>query len=179
MLSIPSLPDPDNSSRVSETVHIGLGGNIGDVEASMIGALKSLNCHPRIELIGKSALYKTPPWGDTDQDWFLNACATLRTDLSPSELLEAMKAVEGELKREKTRRWGPRTIDLDILLFGDLTLLTEGLEIPHPRMQERGFVLLPLRDIAPDVRVIDQPIAHWLDQLETGDIARIKEPEDW
>ena len=119
------------------TVYIGLGGNVGDVEASMRQALALLDKHPQISLIAKSSLYETPPWGDEDQDRFLNACAKLETRLEPDELLGEMKAIEKGLLRKKTRRWGPRTIDLDILLYGETGYKSQALEIPHPRMTDR------------------------------------------
>lgn len=162
-----------------ETVYIGLGGNVGDVEASMRSALKALDGHPAITLKAKSALYETPPWGDENQDWFLNACARLETTLAPQALLDVMKSIESDLKRVKTRHWGPRTIDLDILLFGDREISDDRLEVPHPRMMERGFVLLPLQDLAPDISVKDRPLPHWLGKLETSEIRRIKSSQEW
>ena len=172
-------PSGNKPTEAVETVYIGLGGNVGDVEASMLKALDLLSANPAISLEAKSSLYKTPPWGDENQDWFLNACASLRTNLTPHDLLSVIKDIEKELKRKKTRHWGPRTIDLDILLFGERILSSEKLQIPHPRMAQRGFVLLPLGEIAPGIAINGETIEALLEQLDTSDIKRIKLPNEW
>ncbi len=157
-----------------QLVLIGLGGNVGDVTSTFLAALERLDRQEGIRVLQKSALYRTPPWGDENQDWFLNACAALETTLEPLQLLDVLKKTEQKLKREKTRRWGPRTIDLDILLFGNMELTSKRLTIPHPRMLERGFVLLPLNDIAAGMRINGEPVSHWLEMADlTGiEVAR-------
>jgi len=152
------------------TAYIGIGGNIGDVVANMNKAIRAFGEDPDITLRAVSKVYKTPPWGIKDQDWFLNACFSLETSLSATTLLDKCLEVEKGLKRVRNVRWGPRTIDLDILVYGDETLKTCNLEIPHPRMHERAFVLQPLSDIAPDIEVRGKTISEWLRETEQGDM---------
>ena len=96
-----------------------------------------------------SRLYRTAPWGKTDQDWFVNACALGRASLKPEELLERLKTLEVELGRAPAERWGPRVIDIDLIAYDDMTLKTERLTLPHPELFNRAFVLVPLAEIAP------------------------------
>ncbi len=107
-----------------------------------------------------SSLWRTPPWGKTDQPDFINACAKVSTRLEPREFLELCLQTEKALKRVRNERWGPRSIDIDILFFEDRKLEEEGLVIPHPRIAERAFVLVPLAEIAPDVVLDGQSIAE-------------------
>ncbi|MCO5065935.1 MAG: 2-amino-4-hydroxy-6-hydroxymethyldihydropteridine diphosphokinase [Rhizobiaceae bacterium] len=130
---------------------IGLGGNIGDPQESMANALKLLDTSPGASVGIVSSLYRTPPWGKTDQPDFLNAAAEIVTSLSPRELLDLCLETERQLKRVRSERWGPRTVDIDILKYGERSVSEEGLEIPHPRMLDRAFVLLPLAEIAPQL----------------------------
>jgi 2-amino-4-hydroxy-6-hydroxymethyldihydropteridine diphosphokinase len=129
--------------------YIGIGSNVGDRE---------LHCRKAIELLGeaekltaRSSLYRTEPVGYQEQEDFINAVAAVETDRSPEELLNLCRAIEDRLGRTREMRWGPRTADLDILLYGDRILNLPGLVVPHPRMAERKFVLVPLAEIAPDV----------------------------
>jgi 2-amino-4-hydroxy-6-hydroxymethyldihydropteridine diphosphokinase len=129
--------------------YIGIGSNVGDREA---------NCRKAIELLAEagrvisvSSLYYTEPVGYKEQEDFINAVVSLETDLSARELLDACHAIEDRLGRKRTLRWGPRTIDLDILLYGDLMMSQPDLVIPHPLMATRKFVLAPLAEIAPEV----------------------------
>jgi dihydropteroate synthase len=130
-----------------------LGGNVGDKAKSLRRALRAIAREPGIELTAVSRFYRTPPWGKTDQDWFLNACALGRTNLKPEALLERVKRLEVELGREPTERWGPRVIDIDLIAYGDIALKTERLTLPHPELFNRAFVLVPLAEIAPDLLV--------------------------
>ncbi len=132
---------------------LGLGGNIGDVKAAMAVALQTFDDAEDMRVLMVSPIYKTPPWGVEDQPWFLNCCAEIQTSLSPEELLETCQAAERAGKRERIRRWGPRTIDIDILVFEGVEQIEQRLVLPHPRMTERAFVLVPLADIAPDLLV--------------------------
>ncbi|MBS0212118.1 MAG: 2-amino-4-hydroxy-6-hydroxymethyldihydropteridine diphosphokinase [Proteobacteria bacterium] len=135
---------------------IGLGGNLGDVPAAIAKALDALNLLPGSRVIRRSRLYRTPAWGLTAQPDFINAAALLETSLPADELLAALLAIEREHGRDRaaaTPRWGPRTLDLDLLLYGEATLASEGLHVPHPRLHERAFVLVPLAEIAPDAQV--------------------------
>jgi dihydropteroate synthase len=132
-------------------VVLALGSNVGNKAASLRRALRAIATEPGIELTAVSRLYRTAPWGKTDQDWFVNACALGRTSLKPEALLEGVKTLEVELGREPTERWGPRVIDIDLIAYDDVTLKTERLTLPHPELFNRAFVLMPLAEIAPDL----------------------------
>ena len=140
-------PEDDGRARVV----LALGGNVGDKAASLRQALHALAGEPEIELTAVSRFYRTAPWGKTDQDWFVNACALGRTTLKPEALLERAKSLEVELGRAPAERWGPRVIDIDLIAYGDVTLKTERLTLPHPELFNRAFVLAPLAEIAPDL----------------------------
>ncbi|HEY1863383.1 MAG TPA: dihydropteroate synthase [Roseiarcus sp.] len=140
-------PKDDGKTRVV----LALGGNVGDKVKSLRRALRAIASEPGIELTTVSRLYRTPPWGKTDQDWFVNACALGRTSLKPEALLERVKSLEVELGREPTERWGPRVIDIDLIAYDDVVLKTERLTLPHPELFNRAFVLQPLAEVAPDL----------------------------
>lgn len=130
-------------------VYIGLGSNLGNPEENIREALAMLNDRSEIKIAAVSSLYLTEPVGLEDQPWFYNCVAELETDLPPELLLDILQSIENDLGRVRTIRWGPRTVDLDILLYGKLTINNERLNIPHPRMLERSFVMVPLDEIAP------------------------------
>jgi len=130
-------------------VYLGLGSNLGEREQNLATALARLQ--ERLRLLTVSSLYETAPWGITEQPPFLNAAIAVETELSPAELLAFIKGVEREMGRQPSGRWGPRLIDIDILLYGDLVLQTPDVVVPHPHLAERAFVLVPLAEIAPDV----------------------------
>ncbi len=130
---------------------LALGGNVGDKAASLRRALRAIAGEPGIELSAVSRFYRTAPWGKTDQDWFVNACALGLTRLAPDALLARMKALELDLGRVSTERWGPRVIDIDLIAYGDVELKSERLTLPHPELFNRAFVLVPLAEIAPDL----------------------------
>ena len=129
--------------------YLGLGSNLGNREEQIQNALAALAAHPQIELLRESALFETAPWYVTDQPAFLNGAAEIGTTLSHFELLHVLQTIEAQQKRERDVINGPRTIDLDLLLFGDLQIETEALVLPHPRMHERPFVLVPLVELIP------------------------------
>jgi 2-amino-4-hydroxy-6-hydroxymethyldihydropteridine diphosphokinase len=141
--------DDDGKARVV----FALGGNVGDKVANLRRALRAIAGEPGVELTAVSRFYRTPPWGKTDQDWFLNACAIGRTNLQPEALLERVKRLEVELGREPAERWGPRVIDIDLIAYGEVTLKSERLTLPHPELFNRAFVLVPLAEIAPDLMI--------------------------
>ncbi len=157
---------------------IGLGGNVGNSRAFMTAAIERLAAVPGIEVEAVSALYKTAPWGKLDQPPFLNAAVRIDTELTPRALLEACLAVERALGRERLERWGPRTIDIDVLVFGSVTLDEPGLTLPHPRLTERAFALAPLVDVMPDIEIAGQPARAWLEALGLTGIEQIAAP-DW
>jgi 2-amino-4-hydroxy-6-hydroxymethyldihydropteridine diphosphokinase len=128
--------------------YVGVGANLGDCEATIRAALAALP-----DVVAVSELRETAPLGVVDQPPFLNGAAALETELSPRELLDALLEVERRLGRERRERWGPRTIDLDLLLHGDDVVDEPGLTVPHPRLHERRFALEPLLDLDPDLVV--------------------------
>ncbi|ANV22747.1 2-amino-4-hydroxy-6-hydroxymethyldihydropteridine diphosphokinase [Rhizobium sp. S41] len=158
---------------------LGLGGNIGDAAAAMARALRELDAHGDCRLMAVSNLYRTPPWGKTDQADFFNCCALVETSLSAPALLERCLDIEKGMKRVRTERWGPRTIDIDVLTFGNQSIVTESIEVPHPRMTERAFVLMPLADIAPDLQVRGKSVREWLQQADKSGIVSANEKREW
>ena len=137
--------------RGQTRVALALGSNIGGKVDNLRRALRAIASEGGVELTAVSRFYRTAPWGKTDQDWFVNACALARTKLEPEALLERVKRLEVELGREPTERWGPRVIDIDLIAYGDVALKTERLTLPHPELFNRAFVLMPLAEIAPDL----------------------------
>ena len=131
--------------------YLGLGTNLGDRESYLAQALKELAGLPTMEIAAVSSIYETAPVGLTDQPDFLNLVVSVRTALSPRELMDALLNIENKMGRVRTVRWGPRVIDLDLLLFGDVRVEVPGLSVPHPRLRERSFVLMPLAEIAPNL----------------------------
>lgn len=165
-------------------VAIGLGGNIGDPATAIARALVHLDAMDGISVVAVSPLYRTPPWGKTDQPDFLNACALLETAYAPRILLRHILAVEKEMKRLRDERWGPRTIDIDIVAYGDEDIDAPGLTVPHPRATERLFVMRPLADIAPDLVLAGKPASAHVralsrDQVTANAIAVVKDGTDW
>ena len=132
---------------------IGLGGNVGDVAQAFAAALSALDAREDCRVVARSSVWRTPPWGKTDQPDFLNMCALVDTSLAPHALLDVCLALESAAGRVRFERWGPRVLDIDLLACGDLTVSDARLVVPHPRMFERAFVLAPLAEIAPTLRV--------------------------
>ncbi|MGD2081190.1 MAG: 2-amino-4-hydroxy-6-hydroxymethyldihydropteridine diphosphokinase, partial [Nitrospirota bacterium] len=131
------------------TVYIGIGSNLGDREANCLRAI-DLMAERGLEVKRRSGAYETEPWGVEEQPKFINMAVAVETDAGPQELLRTLKDIEKLLGRRETVRYGPRVLDLDILLYDSLVLDEPGLRIPHPLMHERDFVLLPLSEIAPE-----------------------------
>lgn len=130
---------------------VGLGANLGDAARTLRDAIDALGTLPGARVIQSSRLYRTPAWGVTDQPDFINAVALLDTSLSPGELLDALLGIERDFGRVRIEgeRWGPRTLDLDLLLHGDAVIDQPGLRVPHPHLHERAFALLPLLEAWP------------------------------
>ncbi len=141
-------------------IGLGLGSNIGDGPSNIATALKLLEQSGVVEVIAVSSIYKTAPWGYAAQEPFANACALARTQLDPDALLAAVKKVETDMGRTETVRWGPRLIDIDILFYGDAPLSTPDLVLPHKELFNRAFVLVPLAEIAPGLRLGGQSVAE-------------------
>jgi 2-amino-4-hydroxy-6-hydroxymethyldihydropteridine diphosphokinase len=156
-------------------MYLSLGSNLNDRYANLQRAITGLQKHFTITAI--SPVYLTEPWGDTDQPAFLNICVAAATNIPPHDALRLIKALEAEMGREPTRRWGPRLIDIDILFYDKLVLADQELTIPHPRIAERAFVLAPLADIIPDFRhpQTDETIEEMLDRLGTAGVERLFE----
>jgi 2-amino-4-hydroxy-6-hydroxymethyldihydropteridine diphosphokinase len=134
---------------------LGIGSNLGNKRANLDRAVELLASNPRIDIVAVSTFYETAPVGYSDQPDFLNGVLMIETDLSPHELLTAILETENQMGRKRTIRWGPRVIDVDILLYDAEKVDQDGLQIPHPRMMERRFVLEPLAEIASDLVLPD------------------------
>jgi 2-amino-4-hydroxy-6-hydroxymethyldihydropteridine diphosphokinase len=135
--------------KLSVQAFIGLGSNMGDRAAHLGAARCALAGSEGIDITGASSIYETEPVGYTEQGWFLNQVVGIATGLDPFDLLRVLLEIEQKLGRQRSIRWGPRVIDLDLLLYGDAVLNSPELTVPHPRLYERGFVLAPLSEIAP------------------------------
>ncbi|MGE5553137.1 MAG: biotin--[acetyl-CoA-carboxylase] ligase [Betaproteobacteria bacterium] len=158
-------------------VFIGLGANVGDRVGSLFQARRELAALPGTRLVAVSQLYETEPVGYREQPWFLNQVVELETDLPPQELLEAMLAIEARHGRHRTVRWGPRPLDLDLLLYGSVELSTLALTLPHPRMWQRAFVLLPLAELAPELRTPGgEPVAEAAARLAEEQLLHLWRP---
>jgi 2-amino-4-hydroxy-6-hydroxymethyldihydropteridine diphosphokinase len=130
--------------------YLSIGGNLGDRGQNLAEVCHRIRKHPRLKLIKESATYETKPWGKLDQPDFWNQVLEIETELSPLELLEVCQLIENDLGRERIVHWGPRTVDIDILTYDNREYKDERLILPHPRMEERAFVLAPLREISPE-----------------------------
>ncbi|MGI9402605.1 MAG: 2-amino-4-hydroxy-6-hydroxymethyldihydropteridine diphosphokinase [Rhizobiaceae bacterium] len=158
---------------------IGLGGNVGDVPARMKQAIEILASYKGIDLVGVSSLYATEPWGLKDQADFKNACIEISTCLDPSELLDACLKTESRLERIRDVRWGPRTIDLDILMIEGVEIDMKGLTVPHSRLHERAFALAPLAELAPDMELGGSTVSEILESLDLEGVKLAAKSDDW
>lgn len=150
------------------TAYIGMGSNVGDKLLQCQKAISELLKIDNHRLLAQSSFYKTQPVGYASQDWFVNGVIEIETDLDAQGLFRSLKAVESRLGRQETFRWGPRTIDLDLLFYDDEQFQSEELRIPHPRLHERRFVLVPLAEINPLLMhpVLKKTVQELLDHLE-------------
>lgn len=153
--------------------YLGLGANLGDPLAALAEARRLLSDHARIA--AASSLYRTPPFGVVDQPDFVNQVLRLETGLSPQALLDLCLAIERQMGRVRQRRWGPRLIDIDVLLYGDEAVDTPQLTLPHPGLSERAFVLVPLLEIAPDLAIGGRALKQALAALAVDDIVKLAE----
>jgi len=158
-------------------VYLGLGSNLGEREQMLADAAGALDS-PRLRILRLSPVYETEPVGTAGQNWFLNQVAEGETDLFPLQLLHRTSKVEAQFKRRRLTPNGPRTIDIDILLFGHFVIATDALIIPHPRFRDRRFVLAPLADLAPQLRdpVTGKSMRELLTELKGQVVRRIDSP---
>ncbi len=154
-------------------VAFGLGSNIGDKAAHVQAAAARIEASGTARGLVLSSLYRTAPWGPVDQDWFVNACAWGTTDLAPEDLLRRVKAIEAELGRIATVRWGPRVIDIDILYYGSAELETPDLVLPHREILNRAFVLVPMAEIRPAHRIGGTSVAEAAERFGSEEVIRL------
>ena len=164
---------------LNNIAYLSIGGNLGDPRKTMAEALRHLDNSDGVSVEDVSCLYLTPPWGKTDQPDFFNAAAKIKTTLAARALLDLCLQTELELKRVRTERWGPRAIDIDLLWYEGISFREEGLEIPHPRMLERAFVLLPLADIAPELDLSGTSARERASLMDSTGIIRKSENGRW
>ncbi len=157
------------------SVLIALGGNIGDVRTTFKTAIANICGMTQGALVARSSDYTTPPWGEEQQPPFVNACIEIDTRLDPHALLATLHKIERKFGRDRAheRHWGPRTLDLDLLAYDDIRLSKKELTLPHPRMFERAFVLVPLAEIAPDRVIAGRKVREALAGLSTDGIERL------
>lgn len=151
---------------------IGLGSNQDVPLVQIEAALEAIAAIPQTTLLRRSRLYRTPPWGRLDQPDFINAVVEVQTRLDAATLLDALRRIETAAGRQRLDRWGPRSLDLDLLVHGDTRIDTAQLQLPHPRMQERAFVLVPLAELAPALRI--EPHGRVIDLLANLDRSGIE-----
>ena len=154
-------------------IYLGLGSNLGDREHNLKEAFARIEEHIG-HTVKSSSLYETEPWGYENQEAFLNLCISIETSLSPYGLLESLQTIELELDRVRKIHWGPRTIDIDILLFDDIICEDDKLTIPHPRMRERAFVLIPLYDIEKNLIIDGIKLEDLINKTDTRGIKEYK-----
>lgn len=158
-------------------VLIALGGNVGDVRATFQKAIANICGMMQATLLSRSSDYATPPWGELDQDRFINACIEIETSLDPHALLFTLHKIEKKFGRDRTKehRWGPRTLDLDLIAYDDASINQPDLTLPHPRLFERAFVLVPLAEIVPDRLISGRTVRDALKGVSTDGIERLPE----
>ena len=152
---------------------LGLGSNVGQKASNIEAAIEALCRDGDIRLVKRSRNYRTEPWGVLDQDWFVNAAVAVATQLPPAGLLRRCLHVEEVLGRVRTQRWGPRKIDIDILIYRDMVIETPELSLPHPRLQERSFVLVPLAELVPDLEIRGRAIKDWLAEIDHAGVVSV------
>ncbi len=159
---------------------IALGGNVGDVRGTFRKAIAHICGMAQAALVARSSDYATPPWGEERQPPFVNACIEIDTRLDPHALLFVLHRIEQKFgrDRDRERHWGPRTLDLDLLAYDDFRLNKPELTLPHPRLFERAFVLVPLAEIAPDRMIAGRRVREALERLSTDGIERLPELPD-
>ena len=153
---------------MAETAYVGIGSNLGEPLQNCLTAIRLLGALEGCRVEGRSGFYRTEPVGVEGQEWYVNAVVSLKTEHSPQDLLRGLLALEKEMGRVREKKWGPRVIDLDLLMYGERVIEEKNLTVPHPRMHERRFVLVPLAELAPALihPVYGKSIADLLDGCE-------------
>lgn len=159
------------TERAGVAAALALGGNLGDVAAAFIAALDFIAADPLCRVTACSSVYRTPPWGKTDQPNFMNMAVLLSTVHPAHDLLALCLSIETLLGRERHEIWGPRTLDIDLLTYGDMRIDEPDLILPHPRIAERAFVLVPLAEIAPGLRIGGATVAELLARVDASGIS--------
>ncbi|MBZ8133849.1 2-amino-4-hydroxy-6-hydroxymethyldihydropteridine diphosphokinase [Afifella sp. IM 167] len=157
---------------------LGLGGNLGDPAEAFRQAAELLATEEGIEILASAPLYRSAPWGNTDQPEFLNSALLVETELSPRQMLKTILKVEQKLGRVRSERWGPRLIDIDVLVWDEAEISEEALAIPHPHLSERGFALKPLADLWPEAKVKGRTARALLAEVDTSDLVEAA-PGGW
>ena len=154
---------------------IALGGNVGDVRTTFKKAIAEICRVAQAGLLARSSDYSTPPWGDIQQAQFVNACIEIQTTLAPLSLLSVLLTIERTFGRDRSRerRWGPRTLDLDLIAYDDISMVQPELTLPHPRLFDRAFVLVPLAEIAPDWLIAGRRVKAALAEIGSEGIERL------
>jgi 2-amino-4-hydroxy-6-hydroxymethyldihydropteridine diphosphokinase len=163
-----STPDAIAPARIG----LGFGSNVGDPAANVRRALQEIEARDIVRITACSSLWRTAPWGFTEQEDFINLCALAETRLSPAELLAALKRLETDLGRTAGVRWGPRVIDIDILFYDDLTSADADLTLPHRELFRRAFVLVPLAEIAPDLMIAGRKVEEAAREIDRAGIVK-------
>ncbi len=156
-----------------QIAYLGLGSNIGDKKKYLYDALQLLNRHEGIGITRVSSLYETEPWGYKEQDLFMNLVVEIETSLNPFGLLEVCQLIESDLGRIREMKWGPRVIDVDILLYGKENIMTERLVVPHPYMTDRDFVMIPLAEINPQYKIKGKQAHEWSKKFNAMAIKKV------
>ena len=163
-------PHPSSDVVAAFDCIVALGSNLGDKAANIDRAVALLTDIGDVVVIARSRNYATDPWGKTDQDWFVNAAVAVKTQLSPRELLARCKSIEKQMGRVETERWGPRVIDLDLLVYRGISIDEPDLILPHPHIAARAFVLAPLMDIAPDLVIAGKSVREMYADIDTASV---------
>ena len=155
---------------------VGMGGNLGDIRATLDAAVAQFCDGRDVRLVARSSDYRTPPWGVADQPPFVNLCLRVATALTPQALLKRALTVERAFGRDRNReqRWGPRPLDIDLIAYDDLAIDEPGLCLPHPRLLERAFVLVPLAEIAPDAVIAGRRVADAAREVDAAGIEQLR-----
>jgi 2-amino-4-hydroxy-6-hydroxymethyldihydropteridine diphosphokinase len=164
-----SQTSPTSTPPVFDCI-VALGTNLGDKAANINRAIALLTEHGDVSLVARSRNYATEPWGKTDQDWFVNAAIAVATQLAPRDLLARCKEIERRMGRVPTEKWGPRVIDLDLLVYRGIVLDDPDLILPHPHIGARAFVLAPLLDIAPDLVINGKSVRAMYEDIDASSV---------